>query len=481
MIENISKKFFVCIYASPRAGFGLSFFYWLSFAMRPSRHSNKHSRTLQRYASGIPAIGWALLSQSIWLPLLAIDAHDRWQSQVRDLKPEVASLDSASQADPANTPSGQKPPVPAGPLLATNQRDRDPLTDISVARSLEVPAAAPAPPSPSSRPSPLFSRSTTGRDLVPSASQRQQKASGPRQPFLSLRSSGSMQVSASSYSQSSGRQFSLRQPSRGPALTTLASRVVEGDPLAPLPSAWREPMRKALLQLPASNKGSVSLQAARVIYVPSERISAPATVPLAIQADGSIDIFSRPTDPLVIDELRNWSIRQPQATKGKIAPVVIHLTPIPKATTAMVSAPSSAASQLRSVSPESRPHVPSAAPRLKRLSPASTTRATVLTPPPPLPPLPPVQAAKPKIPAVDSGASSLKDTPNRELPAAISTPEPLQNREISTPAGSVAEPTPKLAPEPTPVVSAAPEPAAPQSSAAPEPVAPASASPIPSL
>jgi hypothetical protein len=43
------------------------------------------------------AIAWALLSQSIWLPLLALDVHDRWQAQIR-VQREIA--EAASRRSP---------------------------------------------------------------------------------------------------------------------------------------------------------------------------------------------------------------------------------------------------------------------------------------------------------------------------------------------------------------------------------------------
>jgi hypothetical protein len=40
---------------------------------------NRHSRS----SAPNHALAWALLSQSLWLPLLALDVHDRWQAQIR--------------------------------------------------------------------------------------------------------------------------------------------------------------------------------------------------------------------------------------------------------------------------------------------------------------------------------------------------------------------------------------------------------------
>lgn len=443
-------------------------------------HSSKRSRSFQRYASGIPAIGWALLSQSIWLPLLAIDAHDRWQSRVRELTPEVASPEPPAQANLANPAVAGRSRLEAGPLLASSQRDRDPLLDLGVARSLEVSSGAPQPSRTASKPSPLLPSRSTGSHQPSLDSARHTATHAPKQRVATFSASGSLPFALSA-PRSPLSVPSLRQPP-GSSMLALATRSSSNsveDPLAALPSAWREPMRRALQQLPAATKGSASLQAARVIYVPSERISAPATVPLAIQPDGSLDIFSRPADPLVIEELRNWSNRQPQAAKGKIAPVVIHLSPIPKATTAMVSPPSSAASQLRIATPEPRLGIPSAAPRPRHLPPAATSRATFLTPPPPLPPLPTEQVAKPKIPSVDSGAAPTKLTLDPGSQAASNTAKPAQPRTIPAAAASVPEPSTVVAPEPAAVVSAAPDSAAALNSAASAPSAPASSAPTP--
>jgi hypothetical protein len=45
------------------------------------------------------AIAWALLSQTIWLPLLAIDLHDHWQAKVRQ-EQEIAA--AAARVRPAS-------------------------------------------------------------------------------------------------------------------------------------------------------------------------------------------------------------------------------------------------------------------------------------------------------------------------------------------------------------------------------------------
>lgn len=438
-------------------------------------------RTLRRYASGIPAIGWALLSQSIWLPLLAIDAHDRWQSRVRELTPEVASPEAAGPSELANAPDAARSGVAAGPLLASSQRDRDPLLDPDVARTLDISTGSPQPRHLADQPSPFRSAQATGQRRIATFSSQQQEAAGIKGSTRKSRPFGSIQVASSSPPRSLPQAPSPRQPAGGAAILALATRssaISEADPFAALPSAWREPMRKALQQLPTARKGSATLETARVIYVPSERLSSPATVPLAIQSDGSLDIFSRPADPLVIEELRNWSKRQPQAAKGTIAPVVIHLTPIPQATTAMVSPPSAAASQLRTPSPESRTS-PSTATRPQALVPASSWRAPFLTPPPPLPPLPNEHAARPKLPSLDPSAASTKVTPDPSAPARSQAPKPTQSQTAASAVVSSPEPSAILTPDPVAAMGTAADSATTLNRVAPAPSAPASSTPAP--
>lgn len=355
----------------------------------PSPHVDHFQRTSRRFAPGIPAIGWALLSQSIWLPLLAIDAHDRWQSRVRELKPELAAVGVASQADRPDAVGLVPSPSVDGPLLGSRGPNRDPLLDLPVDRSKDVPATAQQSPARSARPK-LPHLSTLGSGVVLKAS--------PRQPSPS--------------------PLALAKP-----LRSTAPHVDVNDPLAPLPSAWREPMRRALQQLPTAKGKETSLSAARVIYVPSTRISAPATVPLAIQPDGSLDIFSLPKDAAVIEELRNWSNRQPRRPQGGITPIVVHLSPIPNQTTAMVSPPRSVVTLLRSSS--------------------SASRTAPLAPPPPLPPLPDESAASVGAPA----AASTKVTPSPSDPPAggdssrlAPTAAPVAAVPSNEPANSLAAP-----------------------------------------
>jgi hypothetical protein len=112
-----------------------------------------------------------------------------------------------------------------------------------------------------------------------------------------------------------------------------------GDPLAPLPQIWREPMRRALNSL-INDVGSAGVKtadrpkenllidSARFVHVPSAKIRRASEVPLALQADGTVDILNQPDDPAVIDEINRWSVRQTLPAKGKISPAVVHLHPM---------------------------------------------------------------------------------------------------------------------------------------------------------
>ena len=100
--------------------------------------------------------------------------------------------------------------------------------------------------------------------------------------------------------------------------------------MAPLPKSLREPMRQAIRTLPApTSTKTAKLQQGRVIYVPSTRVSKPTQVPLAVQADGTVDVLSQPDDPAVIEDIKEWSSRQPAQAPGTVTPTIVNLQPIP--------------------------------------------------------------------------------------------------------------------------------------------------------
>ncbi|MFM7266482.1 MAG: hypothetical protein ACKOZW_13010, partial [Cyanobium sp.] len=112
------------------------------------------------------------------------------------------------------------------------------------------------------------------------------------------------------------------------ALAERGRLSLSADPLAALPEPWREPMRRALSSLPVTGGQAARVNQARLIHVPSSRISRPTEVPLALQSDGSVDILSRPDNEAVVEEIRDWSARQTPPTQGTVAPALVHLHPV---------------------------------------------------------------------------------------------------------------------------------------------------------
>ena len=114
------------------------------------------------------------------------------------------------------------------------------------------------------------------------------------------------------------------------ALSERARLARSSDPLAPLPQAWREPMRRALnaINIPSPLQPPAQLEAARVVHVPSMKVSRAIAVPLALQSDGSVDLLSKPEDPAVLEAIRGWSGRQDLPALGRVAPAIVHVEPL---------------------------------------------------------------------------------------------------------------------------------------------------------
>lgn len=199
----------------------------------------------------------------------------------------------------------------------------------------------------------------------------------------------------------------LTEPSMPPmARAERAQWSRSGDPLASLPSMWREPMRRALNSLshqPESASGetsgagnsSVSLDPARLVHVPSTKIRRASQVPLALQADGSVDILNQPDDPAIIEEINRWSAKQQLPAKGKIRPAVVHLHPMNPSDmgrsindTKVATKPSQvpSASVAAPLAPSAEPKItPAAAPAGVTPLPAANPPAAAVTPAPPAP------------------------------------------------------------------------------------------------
>ncbi len=297
------------------------------------------------------AIAWALLSQSIWLPLLAIDAHDRWQAHVKDMAiPQaadpngadgaVASLpDKPSQkAENAASPSPLEDlGVTTGHVLSSASEKIGSLLDAPLSRSLDLSGpsnSSRARPDPGRRPAVALRATSPARTAKAPAAPANFTIEGPSLGTTGLGSARPLVQRNFSNSELLGGVLTIQDlgaPAMPPVARAERARwASSGDPMAPLPQSLREPMRQAIRTLPAPTPTKTAkLQQGRVIYVPSTRVSKPTQVPLAVQADGTVDVLSQPDDPAVIEDIKEWSSRQPAQAPGTVTPTVVNLQPIP--------------------------------------------------------------------------------------------------------------------------------------------------------
>jgi len=361
------------------------------------------------------ALAWALLSQTIWLPLMALDLHDRWQAQIREQQ-EIA--EAALRRSPRGTVS--KPHIPGDATTANGK-----LTDTG----LLLGSASHSPLNPANRsdllsepnldrfapsgPSRTFTRGATSNAAVPSAGapghgDRDQSRGGSP---LVISNTGWQPSVLNTYNRAEllGGTIGLRDLNSAPmpplAMAERARWQGSGDPLAPLPGAWREPMRRALHGLAASKGAPASVTAARVVHVPSLRVHKSTPVPLAMQPDGSVDILTKPDNPAVVDEIRQWSSRQSTSGQPGVTAAVVHLEPLPEAPSnpappvaratavAPVPAPVATSSRPASAEPVAAPSPPPVA-----VAPAPAAPAPVAAAPAP-------EAAPAAAPAPSAGST----------------------------------------------------------------------------
>lgn len=286
----------------------------------------------------LSAVSWALLSQVFWLPLVAIDQHDRWVARQREVTPPGQPLapspiarapsllnDLLGAGRPVQQLAGHAHQVVGsrlsqavrgatggvGALLSSTGSSASSLLDRPFSASLETPSRVVS--------------SGASQDLP-----------GPS----SLQSSHGLLGRAFTRAQLLGGRIGLSDLQEGPmAPLALAERGVQrtsSDPLAPLPSLWREPMRQALLLLPGAPR---QLSPALSVIVPSGVVSRPVEVPLALQSDGSVDVLKPPSDPAVLREIEGWSRRQRLPSSGSVQPALVHLHPLPAEAGAPEAAP----------------------------------------------------------------------------------------------------------------------------------------------
>ena len=316
------------------------------------------------------AVAWALLSQSVWLPLVTINLHDRWQARVRELSPPTDSpalvakgLDELPPPDlktqPGNIRHGGLETRSTGVVLGAAQRSSDPLLDrlVNSSREASQSKAQQAGPQDPNTKEIIGLRS---RPLAPSTvaaleESRARSFTIPPQssPASPQTTSGAIHkppaqiptdplkeiFTPSEMLGGSVTREDINSPSMPPMARAERARWSRsGDAMAPLPRPWREPIREAIRNLPESPE---TVAPARVIHVPSSQVSRSTPVPLAIQSDGTVDILTSPDNPAVVDEIREWSQRQAPPAKGAVVPAVVHLEPLPPEPDADVSTLSS--------------------------------------------------------------------------------------------------------------------------------------------
>lgn len=302
---------------------------------------------MQPSGSGISpkAIAWALLSQVFWVPLVAIDLHDRWIAHQREITPPGRSLPPSplaratplsinellGVARPVQQLAGQANQAVSGAL---GQAAQGAVSGVGVLLS-----------SAGSHASSLLDRPyTASLDAAPPPSARALGGSQAAAGATATPPANTLLGRAFTRAQLLGGSIGLEDLQEGPmAPLALAERAVlrgSGDPLAPLPSPWREPMRQALLKLPAA---PLQLSPARLVHVPSQAVTEPVVVPLALQSDGSVDILEAPANPAVLREIDGWSRQQRLPARGSLVPAVVHLHPLPSAAPAVRAAVTPAA------------------------------------------------------------------------------------------------------------------------------------------
>ncbi len=341
------------------------------------------------------AIAWALLSQAFWLPLVAMDMHDRWVAHLREITPpsrsaqldrEIArgpslSLDKLLEATAPVKDLARHAITSTGVLLSTAGSGASSLLDRPLSRSIE--------------------------ELQPEGTSTQAATVSP---------SPSHQVSASASAPGSNwltRHFTRAQLLGGSldlndlhegvmsplALAERAASLSSGDPMGPLPSMWRDPMRQAILQLPGAPR---RISTARVIHVPSPSVTHTTEVPLAIQSDGSVDILQTPDNPAVIKEIDTWSRHQQRPAVGSVVPAVIHLQPLEAAPV---------------LTPDSRSSAPSPSAAGHRSAPAEASASSAASLAPAPASVAPV-AESPAPPAPVAAAPAVVEAPAAPAPVA---------------------------------------------------------------
>ena len=408
-----------------------------------------------RQAVNTRAVAWALLSQSLWLPLVGIDFHDRWQSEAhrsRYLPMPQAELAASLPPQLSLNPAELAPLSPdarsktAAPLVLLGASS--PAAHAQLGHLLDGADAADG--------GVPLGRSAIARrpskfavpDLAPSSGGARSSVIGP------LASASGYDLLQRSFTPAEllGGPLTLHdlqaEPIPSVALSERARLARSSDPLAPLPQAWREPMRRALkaINIPSTLKPPAQLEAARVVHVPSMKVSRATAVPLALQSDGSVDLLSKPEDPAVLEAIRGWSGRQDLPSFGRVAPAIVHVEPLKELPPL--------GSPAGKVQPAAHAAAPILAPK-----PGSTA---IISPLPTVAPPPKASAPAPS-PAVAPVTELRGDTSAPQLPEAAAAPSAAPQSPAPAPApvpSAPVAPAPEVAPVAAPSVPQASSPAA---------------------
>lgn len=376
------------------------------------------------------AIAWALFSQSIWLPVFLSDAQDEHITNSSNYhhfsvnagntfinshsdKPSPIALGKTFQTQTHGAYSGVvlSTTLSKAPSLQS-KIDSSNLYQISSSSPIAFSASVRS----SSTPIALRYASISSQDGSKAHRTKHELISQPTELLQRLYTNSDLLGGTLTLED-------INEPLMPPiARAERAQSSRSKDPLSTIPPSLREPMRKALMSLSGNFRSSSSsltaesseiltVDQARVIHIPSSRVKRLSEVPLALQADGTVDILNNPDDPEVVEEIKSWSSKQRLPEKGRMAPAVVHLHPLPSGHLAVSK------KAVQSKSPELVDQ-PSAGQTSQEISPAvqdvsgSESLPPTRTAPPPPPPVIDLHTSHQQ--AVDSQASIA------EIPAAPS-------------------------------------------------------------
>jgi hypothetical protein len=293
------------------------------------------------------AIAWALFSQCMWLPSLFADTKDWISSKQADFD-FSGTLQLPHQNLPASIAENPKLKSFTGVLaisqtskpntlgIILNQSSTDGFTNLENKRFSSTPqqhiptAFTPAPQQ-------SIDLSLLPKSIKPYLLQSQNGYTGLRSNDFIKKIFTNADLLGGSLTLDNINEPEMPSIARA----EMAKLARSGDPLAVIPSQWRESMRKALSSLKfnsqvedthsiSTTKGAstVLLEPARIVHVSSQKIKRQIQVPLALQSDGTVDILNQPDDPGVVDEIKSWSNKQQLPAQGRMFPAIVHFHPL---------------------------------------------------------------------------------------------------------------------------------------------------------